>query len=190
MDRHARRWVSKGPCARVEPSVRTDAPKEDDERAGCAEGSHAATSALHTHTLPRVARDGAEHPGVSEAAAEHRGQRLADLRVARLRMLVQECLRGQDDAAQAESALRGLLLDERALDRVRSIRGAEALEGGDLRSADGGDRHHTRPGRAAVDEHGARSALAEAAAELRAAEREIVAEDVEERGGPVGVEDV
>ena len=47
-----------------------------------------------------------------------RRQRLPDLRVAGVRVLIEEGLGGQDDAVQAEAALRRLLVDERLLDRV------------------------------------------------------------------------
>ena len=67
-----------------------------------------------------------------EAAAQHAGHRLLDLRVGRLRILIEERLGGQDDAVQAEAALRGLLVDERLLDRMRLLDGAEPFERRDL----------------------------------------------------------
>ena len=50
------------------------------------------------------------------------------------------------------------------------------------------DRRHARADRAAADDHGAGAALAEAAAELRAAQREIVAEHVEQRRRRIDVD--
>ena len=51
----------------------------------------------------------------------------------------------------------------------------------------GADRRDARPDGLAVDDDGAGAALAEAAAELRAAQLEIVAEDVEQRRGGIDV---
>ena len=73
---------------------------------------------------------------VREAAAEHAGHRLLDLGVARLRVLIEERLRREDDAVQAEAALRRLLVDERLLNRMRLLDGAEPFERRDLGAVD------------------------------------------------------
>ena len=52
-------------------------------------------------------------------------------------LLIEERLCGEDHAAQAEAALRGLLVDERLLKRVRPLRRAEAFERGDFARPDG-----------------------------------------------------
>ena len=80
----------------------------------------------------RIPVDRAQHPRVREAPAQHARQRLPDLRLGRLRILIQERLGRQDDAAQAEPALRRLLVDERLLERVRLLGRAEAVERRDL----------------------------------------------------------
>src|SRR6185436_10372713 len=135
-----------------------------------------------------IALDRAQHARVHEAAAEDARQRLLDLAVGRARVLIEKRLRGEDHAVQAEAALPRLLLDEGALDRMGPLRRAQPLEGRDLRAADAADRGHAGADRAAADDHGAGAALAEAAAEFRPAQREVVAEDVQERRCRVDVE--
>ena len=62
-----------------------------------------------------------------EAAAQHAGQRLLDLGVGGFRVLIEEGLRRQDDAVEAEAALRRLLVDERLLNRMRLVEACRAL---------------------------------------------------------------
>ncbi len=104
------------------------------------------------------------------------------------RVLVEEGLGGQDDAAQAEAALGGLFVDERLLNRMRLLGCPEALERRDRSRADLADRRDTRADRTSVGEHRARAALALAAAELRPAKGEIVAQDVEQRRRGIDVD--
>jgi hypothetical protein len=75
------------------------------------------------------------------------------------RVLIDEGLRRQDHAVQAEPALRRLLLDERLLYGVRPLGRAEPFEGRDFRSADGADRCHARPDGAAPHDDGAAATL-------------------------------
>src|SRR5262249_20999763 len=65
---------------------------------------------------------------------------------------------------------------------------AERLDRGDRPALDVADRQHARPPRLAVDVHGARAALGDAAAELGAGEAELIAQDPEQRGVGVGVD--
>src|SRR5207245_354379 len=121
--------------------------------------------------------DRPQHPRVREAAAQHAGQRLLNLGVARRGVLIEESLRRQDDAAEAKAALRRLLVDERFLNRVRVVRRTETFERGDLGAVHRADRRDARADRAAADDDRAGAALPEAAAEFRAPKREIVAQD-------------
>ena len=57
---------------------------------------------------------------------------------------------------------------------------AEPFERGDL-ALDAGGRRDARAHRGAVDDHRARAALAEAAAEVRPLQAEVVAKDIEQR---------
>src|SRR5688572_6305595 len=102
-----------------------------------------------------------------EAAAEHAGERLLQLRVGGARIPVEQRLGAEDHAAEAEAALHGLLVDEGLLYRVRLLGRAEPLERGDVRAADGLHRRDAGPRRLAVDDDGAGAALAEPAPELR-----------------------
>src|SRR5262249_7857542 len=117
---------------------------------------------------------------VAGAAAEIARQRLADLGQRRLRLLLQQRLRRQQESRRAVAALRGAEIGERLLQRMESLGSRHAL-----------DRFHT-PALAfeseaeagdnglAADEHGAGPALAELAAVLRARQREVLAEHLEE----------
>src|SRR5262245_60828566 len=111
-------------------------------------------------------------PAATEIAAE----RLLDLAITRVRGALEERLARHDHAVDAVAALGGLLLDERLLERMGLGRRAEALERRDPVSGRLGERHRARADGLAVHEDGARAALPEAAAELRAVEGEIVAE--------------
>ena len=76
---------------------------------------------------------------MGSTAAEIARQRFADLGLARVRDLVEQRLRGDEHPRDAISALRGLLVDEGLLQRVRIARGSQPLERGDLRTDDGPD---------------------------------------------------
>src|SRR5256886_2941799 len=86
------------------------------------------------------ALDGAQDGHVRSAAALEPGEGVAQLRVARLRGLLEVSRGGHHPAVDAVAALRHLLLDIRRLQRVRRIRRAVALDGGDRLSARGVDR--------------------------------------------------
>jgi hypothetical protein len=127
---------------------------------------------------------------VHEASAQHTVERLADVGIARPRVGVQERLGGEDDAVQAEAALRRLGIDERLLKRVRPLDGAEPLERGHLGIGNARQGRDARPHGAAVDDGGAGAALAEAAAKLGAVQLEVIAQHVEKRCGRVHLDRV
>ena len=112
-----------------------------------------------------------------------------DVGIARVRVLVEQHLCGHEDAVHAVAALRGLLLDERRLQRMWSVDRAEAVERQHVLVPDGRDRHRAGPHGVAVDNHGTGTALGEAATEARAVLVQVVAEDVEQRRGGVGIHD-
>src|SRR2546427_475743 len=105
------------------------------------------------------ALDGAQDGHVGSAAALEPGEGVAQLRVARLRVLLEVSRGGHHPAVDAAAALRHLLLDIRRLQRVRLVRRAEALEGGGRPAARGGDPPHAPADPLALKEHGASSAL-------------------------------
>src|SRR3954469_1179160 len=98
-------------------------------------------------------------------------QRLANVLVRRARIAGEERFRPHSHALAAIAALAGLLLDERLLDRMQLLLGAQAFDRlpGALHR---GDRRAARADGLAVDQHGAGAALRKAAAELRPVELE------------------
>src|SRR5262249_50077625 len=86
-----------------------------------------------------------------------------------------------DDGVQAEAALGSLLVDERLLNRMWTLDGAEPLERRDLCVVERANRGDAGANGSPTCDHGAGSTLAEAAAEFRAAQVEIVAQHVKER---------
>jgi hypothetical protein len=92
-----------------------------------------------------------------------------NLGVARLWILIEERLRRQNHAAQAETALRGLLVDERLLKRVWALDRAQPFERRDLGASYRAHGRHARPHGASLDDHRARAALPQPTSELRAA---------------------
>src|SRR5207237_9701255 len=80
----------------------------------------------------------------------------------------------------AEPACRHLLVDPRLLDRMEPAVCREPLERGDFR-LHGGHLRDARPRRDAVDDDGARAALAEPTSEPRTLQAEIVSQDVQKR---------
>src|SRR5260370_27505752 len=102
-------------------------------------------------------------------------------------IFIEERFRGHDHAVHAVTALRGLLFDEGRLQRVRMLERAQAFERGDaavLRAADG---NAAGAHSVSVHDDGARAALAESAPESGAVQFEVIAQDIEERGGGIGV---
>src|SRR5207253_3118512 len=73
------------------------------------------------------------------------------------------------------------------LQRVEFSVAREAFDGRDFLRADGAARREARTHGHAVDEHGARAALAFAAAVFGAGEREVVAQHAEERTRRIGI---
>lgn len=105
-------------------------------------------------------------------------------------MLIENSLGGEDHATQAKAALRRLLLDECLLNRVRTIDSSKPFERRDLGAADGAHRRHARTDRSATRNYRACPALSKAAAELGAAQAQIVAENIQKRGRRIDIDGV
>src|SRR4051812_22193194 len=99
------------------------------------------------------------------AAALETGERLANLRVVRPRVLLEQRHRGHDPAVETVAALRHLLGDEGSLHLVRLLGIADARERGDGFAAERIDRGNAGTCRLAVHQHRAGAALREPAAE-------------------------
>ena len=106
-----------------------------------------------------------------------------DLAAARLGIAVEQRLGRHQDAAQAIAALAGLLVEEGLLQRMRLGRRAQALDRGHRAAGHRADLAGAGIGRLAVDQHHAAAALLQAAAVARAHQPEMVAQDLEQRGG-------
>ena len=104
-----------------------------------------------------------------------------NLLVTGARVLVEKRLGGKDDAIQTETALSGLLVDERLLERMRRLRRAQAFKRDDLRAGHGAHARDAGSDRLAVGDDGAGTALSLAAPELRPTELQVVAQDLQQR---------
>src|SRR4029078_4093832 len=123
----------------------------------------------------------AEHRAVAGAARRvARGARL-DLLARRIRVLGQDLRGAQEHARRAVAALQALLLPERLLQRVHRAVG-ERLDGRDLLAVGLDGERDAGADRLAVHEDGARPADAVLAADVRADEVEVLAQEVDEQG--------
>jgi len=113
-----------------------------------------------------------------EATAQNTRHSFLDFLFRRLRVFIQKSLGGHDDAIQAKPALRGLLFYERSLDGVRLVDGAQTFKCDDLDSLHRFYRRDAGANRLTLHKHSARSALSQPATEFRAAQAEVVGQDV------------
>src|SRR5688572_20393685 len=117
---------------------------------------------------------------VAGAAAEVARERALEPLARGLRLLVEERLRGEQEARRAVAALRGAGLDEGLLEGMELAPLRHALDGGD-RVPDGVEaEEEAGEHRLPVDEHRAGAALAELAAVLRPGQPHALAEHLEQ----------
>src|SRR5690606_38018718 len=114
-------------------------------------------------------------------------ERLADLGLRRVRVLLEQGEDGDHEARRAEPALEGVPLAERLLQRVEVVGGAETLDGQDLAPAGLHCEHEAGPDGGAVDQDGARTAGAGLAPEVRPGDPPSVPQEVGQRRARVGV---
>src|SRR5665811_983252 len=88
---------------------------------------------------------------VSRAATEVSGERLADLRVARMLAALEQVMGGDDQPGGAEAALDRAGLEEGLLHRVQLVAVAQALDGHDVSTLGLTRRHETRADRHVVE---------------------------------------
>src|ERR1035437_8760778 len=147
---------------------------------GRSNGQSAISAGFTRGLLFRGVPDRLDDALVARAAADVARDALANLALARLRVRREEGVRGHEDAGRADAALRAALLHESLLQVGKRVPRGEPLDGED-RSPVALARHDkARVHGDAVQEHGARAALALAAALFRAGEPERPSEDVEE----------
>src|SRR5258708_26147786 len=123
------------------------------------------------HLLSR-APNRAKHASMREATAQNTRHYFLDFLLRRLGIFIQKSFGGHNDAIQAKAALRGLLFDERFLDGMRLVDGAQTFESDDLDSLHRFHRCDTGADRLALHKHRARSALTQPATEFRATQPE------------------
>ena len=132
----------------------------------------------------RARRDG-EHRlddlAVAGAAAQHAGERVADLGLGRLRVRAQQRLGAHQHARRADAALRRAVGDEGALQRrQRAVGAGEAFDRRHRAAVALADADDARAHLLAVEQHGAGAAVAGVAADLGAGQAELVAQGVGE----------
>src|SRR5882672_3868848 len=115
------------------------------------------------------------------AAATDVGDRGVDVRVGRLRLLLQERRDGHDHARLTVAALRHVVLDPGLLHLVQRGALRQAFDGRDLLPGSRADREGARADRRAVEMYGARPALGDAAAVFGAGEADLLADHPEQR---------
>ena len=117
---------------------------------------------------------------MAPAAAEMGLQGRANDGIGSARFLLQQGLRAHYHPGNAISALGGLLLDKGALHWPRVICRTQTFNGGNLFSLDQQNWRDAGEDSRSIDHDGARTALAEAAAEFRSVQCKLVAQNIEE----------
>src|SRR5438067_837479 len=123
--------------------------------------------------------DGLDNVLIAGAAAEVALEPLADLRLGRRGVLVEQADDRHDHPGGAEAALQRVLLVERLLDGMQLAVLRQALDRGDLRAVGLDSEHGARLDGLSVDHDRARSARGRVAADVRPGEAQAVAEDVD-----------
>jgi hypothetical protein len=125
--------------------------------------------------------DGFEDLLITGAPAQIPRERLLDLIAGRAWMLVEERLRRHKKAGRAVTTLRRTEIGKRLLQWVQASVGRQPFDRRHFTPAAVDAEHKTRQDRLAIEQHGARAALAELAPVLRAAKVEILTQDLEQR---------
>jgi hypothetical protein len=112
------------------------------------------------------------------AAAKIRFHVLEEVAFGGPRITIEQSLSAHDHAGDAVPTLHRLMLDERLLQRTRMLDRAEAFYRAYRLFSDRRDRNHARENGLATHDHGARAALSETAAELRAVQLQVVAQHI------------
>src|SRR5438309_3495085 len=118
---------------------------------------------------------------VAGTPAEVAFEALADLVFRRVRVLLQQVGRGHDETGRAVAALQAVLVPEGLLDRMELAILGHALDRLQAPSFGLNREHRAALDCFAVDQDGARAALARVAADVRAGEPQVVPEIVHEK---------
>src|SRR5262245_66696723 len=121
-------------------------------------------------------------------STENVRHRLTDVRFGGLGIPIEVRFSSHHDAIDAEAALHRLLINECFLNRVRFVAGPEPFERRDLAAGYRRNRRDAGPHGLTFDDHSTTAALTEPAAELRASQRQVVAENVKQRSRRFGLQ--
>jgi hypothetical protein len=124
---------------------------------------------------------GLDDPLVARAPAQVPGQRLAHLALGRVGAIPQERLGGEQEAGRAEPALQRVALVEGLLQRVQLVAVGEPLDGQQRAAVRLRGEHEARAHGLAVELDRARAAHAVLAADVRAGQPGLVADEVRQQ---------
>ena len=116
------------------------------------------------------------------AATQIGRQGLTYLHVGGMRVATQQSHRHHQHAIQTIAALRGLGINESLLHRMGLLRIAQTLQCGDVSVLHFQRRYNASTSGATVDQHGASTALAQAATEFGAVEPQVIAQHMQQSG--------
>src|ERR687898_909418 len=133
---------------------------------------------IPTPQLARGVLDRLDDPQVGRAATEVARERLAELLVARVRVLADERLHRHEEARRAEAALEGVRLVESALKRMELAVRGQPLHGLERPAVRLHREHQARAHGLSVELDGARAADALLAADLRPRQPCLVPDEV------------
>src|SRR5712691_5218411 len=115
---------------------------------------------------------------MTAAAAKGTVERLLDIVIAGMAVLVEQNLRGHDDAVHAIAALRRLFFDERRLQGMKASCASRTLQRRDLSVRGRAHGHRARSDGLPIHLHRAGTALPETATEPRPLQFKVVTQDV------------
>src|SRR5271166_1768887 len=117
---------------------------------------------------------------ITGASAQIPRERVADLGLGRFRIAIEQRLRRNQKSGRADAALQARVLQELVLQNAEHALGGESLDGLDVAALSLDAEHQARAYRAAVDQHGARAAIAGEASFFGPGELEHVAQGFEQ----------
>src|SRR5262244_2119912 len=171
----------KPPAARGRSTAkRSDAPRSETPARGSAP-AFAARSPLHSRPRLRHRLHRIDAGLIAGAAAVIAGEMHADLFAARNAAAGEQFLRGEQHARRAVAALQGVARDERLLQIGDLVRSGHAFDGVDARAVALHRQHQAAAHDHPVDAYAARAAYAVLAADMTARERDVVAQEVDQR---------
>lgn len=128
----------------------------------------------------RCVDDGLDDLVVASAAAEISRQGVTDIGLGRTRIAIEQGLGGHQETRRADAALKAGVFEKLLLQNVQRGAGGESLDSGDGFARGFNAEHQARAYGAAVDDHGACTAVTGKAAFFAAGHIELVTQDFEQ----------